>query len=1545
MAITFTNLGASAAPDINSSADAASYTGSSVTPPTAGMVVGYILGARTAGPTTPTVSGWGVTWAQIGSTLSMAAGERSLSLFAADLTGATTGAITVDFGGVTQIGCCASFFQVEGVDLSGGVAAAFVQVKTATASTGTSGTVALDPAGNAANRPIAGWFHSTSEATTHRTDWTEMDDILGTSPSRALETQCREDAFETTASASWATSSFRGVIAAELKATLVTTPTAPSDLVATAAGTDEIDLVWVDNASNETGFELERSLDGSTGWTQIATPAADAESYTDTGLDQDTEYFYRIRAVNAEGNSAYSATASDTTDALAPSLITNVELQRLYVHSPAIVFTARVNMPSVTYPVQDITYDNVTLGAYTDLAPDMFFTIGSTIGADDYGRGRLRAMPTVTTLKVGRASQGTNDGELDVVDNAHITVYDDYRVHAKIPYITPAGTMYKDSDMPVLDRTTTPPPVANIGPGWAGTIDDVTGLVTVFFDDDQSFAVADGATITGYNWDVKDGSFTLGSVSTDSGVFATFPAGFRWVALTVTDSNGKTHSARCPVFARDPEDDATVQSWQIERHTRSIKGASISFRILEDLPRSTYPDGALVMCWEDNDLEPQSRAHMTFIGWHQSDRVTERATETALLSDTILECVDVAGRLDALPGFPQTIEDDATRDEDVNPDITWAFMTTPNIDKYIHYLLQWHSTALDLADYFPSGTGDDYPFIIFQSDGQTLYDQVNRKANQIVPDHNFTCNRRGQLRVIVDPMLQNEADRTATVQGGFLEEWWSGLDFTYQRPPRVHRLYASAVLTGTAEPIGTVFSVAPGTAPSQGTNEATHGEQLAQSQADLNDVTGHRYARMNARHGMITVTAASGNDQDIDPADMTWVELFTSADTAPQRGMALGNTTRCLPHEVSIDYRYTETGVTQETRVTLEVETVGRPALTEEREGALPVGDVPDLPLVTIPPGFGLEDGVQMVAGVDLDGYIYRTTDFQTPSGSGGPTWDRVDTGITETIYSFVVDPFSPGYIDGVGSIDGWIATETDIYRVEDMFAVTPTVTSVHTFATTATAASYHWRSIQASFGAYFAAGVNPWLLCISYYKDSSGHTGTWALRSLDGGVTWETETQVSAFYNSGSPTRFNPIGVYTSPKTPGLAYTAAYTETGNPALTDGYVSTDWGETWTAVSTGSADDPAEPLPLWAIIDATGGEIVGAELGASVEHVIAAVAGGSVSLANSGNFHIVVAPPAAAVRIVVEAFYENTVTVTSDAFTSFSTTYGVAEPIGAPAATEDLTYVSPPGTGGVTAQFFTVEWTRSGSATDWEGNREQFEASPPTSGNAYRRFVMAVDASKVGSSSVCTNELFHQATVVEIELENGHIYTPPATASGMIQPIHAQAGSIHLPWPDNDAENIAYYGSLDKTGNRLFRLKRALGDAITDISPAGTFGVNRYGFAVRTHDSNRQYVLASVIGNDSSSSADDDTHAVYISDDYGDTWTNIVTAVADTSAPDDRPAFEAAFGGDSEQVVFVWGPASDIRYSADFGATLDSRAGNLGTLGATGFIGIAGGPTG
>ncbi len=91
-------------------------------------------------------------------------------------------------------------------------------------------------------------------------------------------------------------------------------PAAPTNLVATAVSRSQINLSWADNATNETGFRIERCKGATcTNFTQIATVGANVTSYSNTGLSSNTSYRYRVRAYNASGNSAYSNIAAAAT--------------------------------------------------------------------------------------------------------------------------------------------------------------------------------------------------------------------------------------------------------------------------------------------------------------------------------------------------------------------------------------------------------------------------------------------------------------------------------------------------------------------------------------------------------------------------------------------------------------------------------------------------------------------------------------------------------------------------------------------------------------------------------------------------------------------------------------------------------------------------------------------------------------------------------------------------------------------------------------------------------------------------------------------------------------------------------------------------------------------------------------------------------------------------------------------------------------------------------------------------------------------------------
>lgn len=231
-AIAFTNLGASTGtatnPDINDSTDASSYSNSSWTPPTTGIIIAIVHNrVSTATANEPTISGNSLTWTSI---VTRSQTNARITIFAADASGATTGVTTVDMASQVQFHAIVSFYQVTGVDISGGIASAFVQTPVNSGTTGT-GSVTLASAANSANRPISAFYHQANEATTHQTNWTELDDLSATGALRGFDTQYRDDTFDTAAAATWTSSTVAWVgVAAELKALTNSAPSAPTTL-------------------------------------------------------------------------------------------------------------------------------------------------------------------------------------------------------------------------------------------------------------------------------------------------------------------------------------------------------------------------------------------------------------------------------------------------------------------------------------------------------------------------------------------------------------------------------------------------------------------------------------------------------------------------------------------------------------------------------------------------------------------------------------------------------------------------------------------------------------------------------------------------------------------------------------------------------------------------------------------------------------------------------------------------------------------------------------------------------------------------------------------------------------------------------------------------------------------------------------------------------------------------------------------------------------------------------------------------------------------
>lgn len=102
-------------------------------------------------------------------------------------------------------------------------------------------------------------------------------------------------------------------------------PSAPTGLTAAAISSTQINLSWNDVAT-ETGYRVERSPNGSSSWSEIASLSANQTTFSDLQVSAQQTFFYRVRASNSGGFSPYSNVASATTPAPPPPNTNDVVL-------------------------------------------------------------------------------------------------------------------------------------------------------------------------------------------------------------------------------------------------------------------------------------------------------------------------------------------------------------------------------------------------------------------------------------------------------------------------------------------------------------------------------------------------------------------------------------------------------------------------------------------------------------------------------------------------------------------------------------------------------------------------------------------------------------------------------------------------------------------------------------------------------------------------------------------------------------------------------------------------------------------------------------------------------------------------------------------------------------------------------------------------------------------------------------------------------------------------------------------------------------------
>jgi hypothetical protein len=94
--------------------------------------------------------------------------------------------------------------------------------------------------------------------------------------------------------------------------TVANIPAPPTNLTATAVSRTQVNLAWHESSGGVTGFKIQRSSNGGSSWTLIAT-IGNVLTYSDTTVHRRTTYEYRVAAYNGAGTSNWSTVATVTT--------------------------------------------------------------------------------------------------------------------------------------------------------------------------------------------------------------------------------------------------------------------------------------------------------------------------------------------------------------------------------------------------------------------------------------------------------------------------------------------------------------------------------------------------------------------------------------------------------------------------------------------------------------------------------------------------------------------------------------------------------------------------------------------------------------------------------------------------------------------------------------------------------------------------------------------------------------------------------------------------------------------------------------------------------------------------------------------------------------------------------------------------------------------------------------------------------------------------------------------------------------------------------
>lgn len=790
----------------------------------------------------------------------------------------------------------------------------------------------------------------------------------------------------------------------------------------------------------------------------------------------------------------------------------------LSVASRVTVFSGQVDTVSndpATNGIYRFTYTGAS-GNVADTATHMTIDFGTSAGARDLGTFRIRKPADGTYVYVEEVSAQ----ESGIANGVYFSIKRDWKPVSVKPRIVATQTNasyingfveYHDYDTAYSIQNDDIRPKANITESGtysdgtliqakpAGFVDNGQVYRTVDLSSSNSIAIAPSATISSRVWDVRDGTITVGT-STSTAITVRFPVGFRWISLTVTDSNGVSDTMYFPIWVHSAAS-MPITKFRRESDT-SEEWRDITFSFFGDdneFPESVLPEGGLLCYWEvaefDDDVAPDE-----YLG--QALVYVRQETESLKLyePEMTLEASGMGYWLTQARSYGQKLY------SKVSPS-AWYEIVSLNVQRAIHYVLREYTSALVTCNFFPKMTANAVEAENIPENN--AWEQIKYLA-QGDEFREVRSDSLGGIWVTKPADLMNSTERSnwlvtcAVDSQDVLGE--APISYPNEFIQKVSVTKGSGFsYDGTTNTIylcqapGKTEGYAPATEEAPSLRLGT-----SNPQGQLNQIIGDWWERQNNPQPQIELPMFYNVDF-AEPAYGEVIELSLPIDSLRNTSISsvscrLTRVSRTSNDEIGInEISWTLVPITDGEDA--DYVEVPPPVEYNEPNLELPISDIfpdsyipvpltpfpsPVYPPPPTPPTPYNPDPIFNLAAISKDGKLLITSNFTSDS----PEYAEATLTLDGDVVQALADPYSNFFLTGSGAIDIVVVTTQKIYTVDDIFN-TRTVTTRYTFA-----AETPLRSLSISTAFEKNAVVT------SNYEDRTEITTSTNL------TTWTSETQ-----------------------------------------------------------------------------------------------------------------------------------------------------------------------------------------------------------------------------------------------------------------------------------------------------------------------------------------------------------------------------------------------------------------------------------------------------